>query len=184
MLYVDGVTVSFDGFRALNSLSLDPPGGRAAHHHRPERRRQDDDDGRHHRQDPARRRHGPFQGDVDLTRLDETSIARLGRRPQVPEAHRLRGAHRRREPRAGPPGRSRPAPDAAVRRQREERDRIDRILGLTGLGAVRRRRAGELSHGQKQWLEIGMLLMQDPRLIMLDEPVAGMTDSETGRPPS
>ncbi len=61
----------------------------------------------------------------------------------------------------------------------EERSRIDRILGLTGLGPARRRRAGELSHGQKQWLEIGMLLMQNPRLIMLDEPVAGMTDSET-----
>ena len=56
LLYLDGVTVSFDGFRALNALSLVLEAGRDARRDRPERRRQDDDDGRHHRQDPARRR--------------------------------------------------------------------------------------------------------------------------------
>jgi urea transport system ATP-binding protein len=59
------------------------------------------------------------------------------------------------------------------------RRRIDDMLGLIGLGAERGRSAAALSHGQKQWLEIGMLLLTDPQLLLLDEPVAGMTDVET-----
>ncbi len=61
------------------------------------------------------------------------------------------------------------------------RDRIDEILALVGLTAQRDQRAGALSHGQKQWLEIGMLLMQEPQLLLIDEPVAGMTHQETER---
>jgi urea transport system ATP-binding protein len=61
----------------------------------------------------------------------------------------------------------------------DEQARINEILGITRLGAVRSRVAGGLSHGQKQWLEIGMLLAQDPKLLLVDEPVAGMTDVET-----
>ena len=60
-----------------------------------------------------------------------------------------------------------------------EQARINEILGVIRLGAVRARVAGSLSHGQKQWLEIGMLLAQDPKLLLVDEPVAGMTDVET-----
>ena len=60
-----------------------------------------------------------------------------------------------------------------------EQARINEILGIIRLGAVRARVAGSLSHGQKQWLEIGMLLAQDPKLLLVDEPVAGMTDVET-----
>ena len=56
---------------------------------------------------------------------------------------------------------------------------IERILTTIRLGDQRRRLAGALSHGQKQWLEIGMLLAQDPKLLLVDEPVAGMTDAET-----
>jgi urea transport system ATP-binding protein len=67
----------------------------------------------------------------------------------------------------------------AWRETREEQGRIDEILGVIRLGAVRARVAGSLSHGQKQWLEIGMLLAQDPKLLLVDEPVAGMTDVET-----
>ena len=63
----------------------------------------------------------------------------------------------------------------------EQRDRIDGVLQQIGLAAERRPRAGVLSHGQKQWLEIGMLLMQNPRLLLVDEPVAGMTPQETER---
>ena len=59
------------------------------------------------------------------------------------------------------------------------RDRIDEVLGIIALEAARDRIAGGLSHGQKQWLEIGMLLMQEPDLLLVDEPVAGMTDAET-----
>ena len=63
----------------------------------------------------------------------------------------------------------------------EQRDRLGVLLDTVGLTAVRDRRAGVLSHGQKQWLEIGMLLMQDPQLLLIDEPVAGMTQLETER---
>ena len=59
------------------------------------------------------------------------------------------------------------------------RERIEEILRIVALGDARDRPAGALSHGQKQWLEIGMLLMQDPELLLVDEPVAGMTDAET-----
>jgi urea transport system ATP-binding protein len=64
----------------------------------------------------------------------------------------------------------------------EERDRIAETLRLIRLAAAADRVAGLLSHGQKQWLEIGMLLAQEPRLLLLDEPVAGMSDDETERP--
>jgi urea transport system ATP-binding protein len=62
-----------------------------------------------------------------------------------------------------------------------QQDRIDEVLNLIHLKDEARREAGLLSHGQKQWLEIGMLLVQDPKLLLLDEPVAGMTDEETER---
>src|SRR5690606_6488057 len=60
-------------------------------------------------------------------------------------------------------------------------DRLAEVLHTIHLADSVSRRAGNLSHGQKQWLEIGMLLMQDPKLLLLDEPVAGMTDEETAR---
>jgi urea transport system ATP-binding protein len=61
----------------------------------------------------------------------------------------------------------------------QQRDRIDEVLATIRLESSRKRPAGLLSHGQKQFLEIGMLLMQEPHLLLLDEPVAGMTDAET-----
>ncbi len=64
---------------------------------------------------------------------------------------------------------------------REQRTRIDEVLETIGLTDQRRLTARALSHGQKQWLEIGMLLMQDPKLLLVDEPVAGMTPQETER---
>src|SRR5690348_15920621 len=72
-------------------------------------------------------------------------------------------------------------PSMLYRMTREHRDRLDEVLLSIHLADSAWRRAGELSHGQKQWLEIGMLLTQDPRLLLLDEPVAGMTDEETER---
>ncbi|MFA5058518.1 MAG: ATP-binding cassette domain-containing protein, partial [Opitutaceae bacterium] len=62
-----------------------------------------------------------------------------------------------------------------------ERDRIDALLRLIRLDAKRDWKAGLLAHGEKQWLEIGMLLAQEPRLLLVDEPAAGMTDEETHR---
>jgi len=61
----------------------------------------------------------------------------------------------------------------------QEKDRIEEVLNLIGLTDFPRKMAGSLSHGQKQWLEIGMLLMQDPLLLLVDEPVAGMTQQES-----
>jgi urea transport system ATP-binding protein len=122
-----------------------------------------------------------FEGRHDLTGLDETEIAELGigrkfQKPTVFENHTVddnillaakspRGVY---------------ATLFGGQGQRE-RDTIDRILGITRLGDERYRLAGSLSHGQKQWLEIGMLLAQDPKLLLVDEPVAGMTDSETAK---
>jgi len=63
----------------------------------------------------------------------------------------------------------------------EQRDRISQMLLRVHLQEDAQRTAGLLSHGQKQWLEIGMLLMQEPKVLLLDEPVAGMTDEETER---
>ncbi|MFM9836015.1 MAG: urea ABC transporter ATP-binding protein UrtD, partial [Methylophilaceae bacterium] len=63
----------------------------------------------------------------------------------------------------------------------EQKDRIEEILSTINLKSLYQTRAGLLSHGQKQWLEIGMLLAQEPKLLLLDEPVAGMTDEETER---
>ena len=63
----------------------------------------------------------------------------------------------------------------------EQKDRLSEVLQTIHLKDAVRRRSGDLSHGQKQWLEIGMLLMQEPKLLLLDEPVAGMTDEETAR---
>lgn len=63
----------------------------------------------------------------------------------------------------------------------EQKDRVCEVLLTIHLADHVARQAGTLSHGQKQWLEIGMLLMQDPKLLLLDEPVAGMTDEETMR---
>ncbi len=179
LLYLDGVSVTFDGFRALNELSLVIEPGEMRAVIGP------NGAGKTTMMDVITGKTRPdtgailFQGGVDLTELDESGIANLGvgrkfQKPTVFEA--LTVAENLALAVQGGQGLARlflGRPDAA------ERERTAEILQLTGLTAARSRKAGELSHGQKQWLEIGMLLMQDPRLIMLDEPVAGMTDAET-----
>jgi len=120
-----------------------------------------------------------FDGSYDLSRLDETEIALLGigrkfQKPTVFDMHTvednialaLKGDRRARK-------------TLFWRETNEERRRIDEILEVIRLSAVRGRVAGLLSHGQKQWLEIGMLLAQDPKLLLVDEPAAGMSDAET-----
>jgi urea transport system ATP-binding protein len=62
-----------------------------------------------------------------------------------------------------------------------EKSRIEEVLETVGLTAQANKLAAYLSHGQKQWLEIGMLLAQEPKLLLVDEPVAGMTDDETAQ---
>jgi urea transport system ATP-binding protein len=68
-----------------------------------------------------------------------------------------------------------------VRTTAQQRERLDEVLETIGLAEQRLALAATLSHGQKQWLEIGMLLMQDPQLLLIDEPVAGMTPQEVER---
>jgi urea transport system ATP-binding protein len=120
-----------------------------------------------------------FDGKVDLTRLDEAAIANLGigRKFQKPTVFENLSVLDNLE--------------LALRNERgiwltlfaragsRDAERVDEALVTIGLTAQRNDLAGSLSHGQKQWLEIGMLLVQDTQLILLDEPVAGMTDHET-----
>jgi urea transport system ATP-binding protein len=120
-----------------------------------------------------------FEGAHDLTALDETAIAELGigRKFQTPtvfdmhsvEDNLLLALKDERSPLA----------TLFSHRTTRERDRIDALLERVRLAPQRCCKAGELSHGQKQWLEIGMLLAQEPKLLLIDEPAAGMTDQET-----
>jgi len=179
LLYLDGVTVSFDGFRALNQLSLVIEPGEMRAIIGP------NGAGKTTMMDVVTGKTRPqagevyFNGTVDLTRRDEAEIASLGigrkfQKPTVFESHtvwdNLELAL------AGNRG-----PFAAIFRPRgaEAAERIERILRTVRLSERRDVRAAFLSHGQKQWLEIGMLLAQEPKLLLVDEPAAGMTDSET-----
>ena len=181
LLYLDNVTVSFDGFRALNALSLLLERGEMRAVIGP------NGAGKTTMMDVITGKTRPDRGvvmfgrDTDLTRLDEPDIAALGigRKFQKPTVF---------EPLTvwdnfllALAGDRRPRFTLFARETAAERERIEALLATTRLGELRRRRAGDLSHGQKQWLEIGMLLAQDPQLLLLDEPVAGMTDAETAQ---
>jgi urea transport system ATP-binding protein len=179
MLYLDGVNVSFDGFRALNNLSLTIEPGEMRAIIGP------NGAGKTTMMDiitgKTRADTGEvyFDGATDLTRLDEAQIAELGigrkfQKPTVFESHTvednlLLSLKADRRVRA----------TLFWQESKTEAEKIDRILATIRLTDLRHVLAGSLSHGQKQWLEIGMLLAQDPKLLLVDEPVAGMTDVET-----
>jgi urea transport system ATP-binding protein len=179
LLYLDGVTVTFDGFRALNALSLRLNEGEMRAVIGP------NGAGKTTMMDVITGKTRPDTGkvlfgkDTDLTRLDEPAIASLGigrkfQKPTVFEPHTvwdnlLLALAGNRGPRF----------TLFARQTADERRRIESILETTRLTDARRRIAADLSHGQKQWLEIGMLLAQEPQLLLVDEPVAGMTDAET-----
>ena len=182
LLWVDGITVSFDGFRAIDDLSLILRKGELRCIIGP------NGAGKTTLMDVITGKTRPDKGRVlltgdgtDLTTLSEFEVARLGigrkfQRPTVFQGHTVlenlelacKGA---RGVWHGLFGRLGPA----------EHRRIDDVLEAIGLGDSRSRLAGLLAHGHKQWLEIGMLLAQDPRVLLLDEPVAGMTHHETER---
>jgi urea transport system ATP-binding protein len=182
LLYLDGVSVSFDGFRAINNLSLEILPGEMRAIIGP------NGAGKTTMMDIITGKTRPDTGDVlfdggsiDLTKMDEAAIANLGigrkfQKPTVFEQHTVqdnlllslktdRGV----------------IPTLFWHTSAANMERIDEILAITKLGPHRMRQAGALSHGQKQWLEIGMLLGQDPKLLLVDEPVAGMTDAETAQ---
>ncbi len=181
ILYLDGVSVSFDGFRALNNLSLALAPGEMRAVIGP------NGAGKTTMMDVITGKTRPDSGravfgdDHDLTRLDEPAIARLGigRKFQKPTVfEHLPVWDNVLLSLAGPRG---PGRGLFARETAGERRRVEEILALAGLARHRSRLAGGLSHGQKQWLEIAMLLAQDPRLLLVDEPVAGMTDAETAQ---
>ncbi|WP_323768290.1 urea ABC transporter ATP-binding protein UrtD [Marinovum sp.] len=179
LLEMSGVSVSFDGFRAINNLSfqigepelraiIGPNGA-----------------GKTTFMDIITGKTRPDEGrvlfgekSVSLLKMSESQIARAGvgrkfQKPTVFEAQTVR------ENLAMALANKRGPFDVLVyRKSRRGAERIEEIAELIGLTDELQRTSGELSHGQKQWLEIGMLLAQDPRLLLVDEPAAGMTPAE------
>jgi len=179
ILYLDGVSVSFDGFKAINNLSLyinknelrciiGPNGA-----------------GKTTMMDIITGKTRPDEGRVifgdmtDLTSISEAEIANLGigrkfQKPTVFENHTVYNNLK-----LALEGRRKVFENLFFRLSGEDDERIGDVLETIALQDHVRRDAGELSHGQKQWLEIGMLLVQNPKLLLVDEPVAGMTRQET-----
>ncbi len=181
ILYLEEVSVSFDGFKAINNLSLDIAPGELRCIIGP------NGAGKTTMMDIITGKTRPDEGTVyfgstiDLLRHTEPEIAQLGigRKFQKPTVFEQLTVFENLE--------------LALKTHKGVRasmffhldsaqaDRLAEVLHTIHLADSVSRQAGTLSHGQKQWLEIGMLLMQDPKLLLLDEPVAGMTDEETAR---
>lgn len=179
LLEVSGVSVSFDGFRAINNLSfqiaeaelravIGPNGAGKTTFMDIVTGKTKPDEGR------------VFYGDRgdNLLGMSESRIAQIGvgrkfQRPTVFEdqsvfANLMMALRKRRSPLSV----------LFFKPSREDNDKVAELAGEIGLSAALHRKSGELSHGQKQWLEIGMLLAQEPRLLLVDEPAAGMTPAE------
>ena len=181
ILYLDDVSVSFDGFRAINKLSLDIAPGELRCIIGP------NGAGKTTMMDIITGKTRPDAGSVffgstiDLLRYKEAEIAGMGigRKFQTPTVFEQLTVFENLELALKTDKRV-PA-SVFFRASSEDRDRLAQVLRTIHLADSVNRQAGNLSHGQKQWLEIGVLLMQDPKLLLLDEPVAGMTDEETER---
>jgi len=181
LLYVEGLTVSFDGFRALDSLNviLD----------RTERIRiliGPNGAGKTTLFDVLTGSVTPiagrvlFQDTINMLGQSEHAIANLGviRKFQTPSVF---PGHTVFENMVLAGGQKRFGATLRTRGRSVDRDRIHGVLAQVGLLDLTGAPAGTLSHGQKQWLEIAMLLVEDPMLLLLDEPVAGMTRPERDR---
>ena len=181
ILYLEDVNVSFDGFKAINNLSLDIAPGELRCIIGPNGAgkttmmdiitgKTKADSGRVF-----------FGSTIDLLQHSEPEIAQMGigRKFQKPTVFEQLSVFENLELAL----KTHKGVRASLffRRTSEQSSRLCEVLELIQLEASVNRLAGLLSHGQKQWLEIGMLLMQDPQLLLLDEPVAGMTDQETER---
>jgi len=181
ILYLEDITVSFDGFRALNALTLYIETGELRCIIGP------NGAGKTTMMDvitgKTRPDHGSawFGQTLDLLSLNEPEIARagIGRKFQKPTVFEHHTVYENLQLAAA--GDKSPWATLFKPLSGEQRERIDSVLEVIRLTERRGGRAGALSHGQKQWLEIGMLLMQEPRLLLVDEPVAGMTPQETER---
>ncbi|XEC94980.1 urea ABC transporter ATP-binding protein UrtD [Paenibacillus tarimensis] len=181
ILQCEAVTVEFDGFKAVQGMNLELEKGELRFLIGP------NGAGKTTILDVICGKVKPsagkviFQGAVDITRRKEHQIAELGigRKFQAPSIFPTLTVFENLE--------------IAMRQNRgvfatlrakltsEEKDRVGAQLAMIGLETKSDWRAGGLSHGEKQWLEIGMMLMQEPEVLLLDEPVAGMTDKETDK---
>jgi urea transport system ATP-binding protein len=181
ILYLEDVNVSFDGFKAINHLSLDIAPGELRCIIGP------NGAGKTTMMDIITGKTKPDSGQVffgstiDLLRHNEPEIAQLGigRKFQKPTVFEHLSVFENLE--LALKTHKGVAASMFFKLDGVQSDRLREVLETIHLTQDMRRQAGNLSHGQKQWLEIGMLLMQDPKLLLLDEPVAGMTDFETER---
>jgi len=181
MLYLENLTVSFDGFKALDKLTLYVDAGELRCIIGP------NGAGKTTMMDVITGKTRPQEGSawfgprINLLALSEPEIAQagIGRKFQKPTVFEQLTVFDNLElALAGPKSFLRML---VARLTAGQREHIDEVLEVVGLTNERAALAGTLSHGQKQWLEIGMLLMQQPELLLIDEPVAGMTPQETER---
>src|SRR3954463_6953840 len=181
LLYLDAVSVSFDGFKALNDLSLTVQPGEMRAIIGP------NGAGKTTMMDVITGKTRPDKGSAwfgqtaDLLTLTEPEIAEcgVGRKFQKPTVFERHTVSENLE--LAVAGDKRVWNTLTRKIKLEQQGRIESVMQTVGLKAQRTMLAGNLSHGQKQWLEIGMLLMQDPQLLLVDEPVAGMTPQEVER---
>ena len=181
ILYLEDVHVSFDGFKAINGLSLDIAPGELRCIIGP------NGAGKTTMMDIITGKTRPDSGTVffgstiDLLRYREPEIAAMGigRKFQKPTVFEDLTVFENLE--LALKANKGVAASMCSKLSGEQKDRIAEVLHTIHLSQSVTRSAGLLSHGQKQWLEIGMLLVQEPKLLLLDEPVAGMTDEETDR---
>ena len=183
ILYLEGITVSFDGFKALNELTLTVESGELRCIIGP------NGAGKTTMMDVITGKTRPDSGTaffgqtIDLSRLTEPEIAHagIGRKFQKPTVFENHTVFENLE--LAMKFDKRVAASLFAKRTAQQLEKIVDAMRVTNLVYEGDRLAGLLSHGQKQWLEIGMLLMQEPQLLLLDEPVAGMTDEETMKTP-
>ena len=181
ILYLEDVHVSFDGFKAINGMSLDIAPGELRCIIGP------NGAGKTTLMDIITGKTRPDKGTVffgstiDLLRHTEPEIASLGigRKFQKPTVFEQLSVWENLE--LALKTHKGVASSMFFKLDSAQSDRLAEVLHTIDLADSVSRQSGNLSHGQKQWLEIGMLLMQDPKLLLLDEPVAGMTDEETAR---
>ena len=181
ILYLEDISVSFDGFKAINDLNLYIDVGELRCIIGP------NGAGKTTMMDIITGKTRPDTGsayfgqNIDLLHLSEPDIAQagIGRKFQKPTVFEFHNVFENLE--LSMAGDKRIWPMLRAHLNGTQRDHIDEVLQIIGLQENRSQYAGSLSHGQKQWLEIGMLLMQNPKLLLVDEPVAGMTHQEMDR---